>query len=123
METAYDKALNAMLKAGIDRDRAGELLHGVWEQAQAQTREHAADTPCIKCSGSPLNDLLGHDHLGHKTANSLTVKGVRTPEDLLLRGLEWVLDFTSVGARGVDRIQERMSPEGYRRFSGTRWSD
>ncbi|MFF1701258.1 hypothetical protein [Streptomyces sp. NPDC058252] len=117
--TPYDEALDVMLTAGIDRGRADELLMAVWEQGRAQKPQSGE---CEKCTGTALHNLLGHDALGHKTANSLTARSVYTPEALKSRGLEWVLDFTSVGTKGVDRIEERLSKDDYQRFADTRWS-
>jgi hypothetical protein len=119
LPTAYDKALDAMLEAGIPRGHADELLMAVWEQGRVQKPEPGE---CPKCANTPLHNLLGHDPLGHKTANSLVARGVRTPEDLITRGLEWIIDFTSVGTKGYDRIEERLSADDYQRFADTRWS-
>jgi hypothetical protein len=89
---------------------------------RAQVEDAGEKGDCPKCRSTALHDLLGHDALGHKTANSLTDKEVRTPEGLVSKGLEWVLDFTSVGTKGVERIQQRLSKDDYQRFEDTRWS-
>jgi hypothetical protein len=117
--TPYDEALDAMLAAGIERGRADGLLMAVFEQGRLQK---VLPSGCPKCSSTPLNHFLGHDHQGHKTANSLSAKGVVTPEALKAKGMEWVLDFTSVGARGIARIEERMDPDDYQAFAALRWS-
>jgi hypothetical protein len=117
--TAYDDALDAMLEAGIPRGRADELLMAVWEQGRVH-KPPPGD--CQKCNSTALHNLLGHDPLGHKTTNSLIAKDVVTPEALKAKGLEWVLDFTSVGTKGVARIQERLTKDDYQRFADTRWS-
>jgi hypothetical protein len=117
--TPYDAALDAMLEAGIPRGRADELLHAVWEQGRIYPKHPDG---CQKCPSTSLHDLLGHDALGHKMANTLAAGSIYTPETLKSRGLEWVLDFTRVGAKGVERIKERMDPDDFQRFEDTRYS-
>ncbi|MER5754361.1 hypothetical protein [Streptomyces sp. NPDC002088] len=115
-----------MVERGWSRPKAA-VQSRMWfdflaPRIRAQAEEVEGKEDCPKCRSTTLHDLLGHDALGHKTANSLTDKGVRTPEGLVGKGLEWVLDFTSVGTKGVDRIKERLSKDDYQRFADTRWS-
>ncbi len=123
--TAYDEALDAMLEAGISRGRADELLMAVFEQAQV-TREierkmgiplESSGSDCFNCAGchgGELYDFLGHDYRGHRTANALSLHGVRNSEDLKSRSVAWILDNTSVGATLLARIRERVGEAAYK---------
>lgn len=63
-----------------------------------------------------LGDVLGSDALGRRTLKALHDKGIETVGDVRDMGISWILDWTRVGAKGVDRIVERLglesSPQG-----------
>ncbi|MFJ6508664.1 hypothetical protein [Streptomyces sp. NPDC091879] len=117
-----------MVAHGWSRPKAKAQAHMWFDflapriREQMAEQQYVSDAGCSSCAGTELHDLLGHDALGHRTANSLIIRGVSTREKLVREGLEWVIDFTQVGTKGYNRIEERLTPEEYQRYSNTRWS-
>jgi hypothetical protein len=68
---------------------------------------HAANE-CPRCEGGPLADIVGHDPLGHRTVKALREKDVTTVDEVRAKGVAWVLDSTSVGTQGINRLAERL---------------
>jgi hypothetical protein len=60
------------------------------------------------CPGGELFDLLGHDALGHRTANSLLRAGVETEEQLRFLTARQLRGLPGVGAVGRDLIRKRL---------------
>lgn len=115
-----------MNQSGWSRPRA-DAQAAMWfeflaPRIRAQQAEEAPEGDCPKCRSTALHDLLGHDPLGHKTANSLISKDVRTPDALKSKGLEWVIDFTNVGTKGINRIKDRLGPDGYEAWASIHWN-
>lgn len=67
-----------------------------------------AATRCPRCDGSPLADTVGHDALGHRTVKALHDKGITTVGEVRAKGAAGILDTTSVGTQGINRLADRL---------------
>ena len=107
-----------MHSLGWSRPKANMQAEGWFEflapRIRAQGNEQAEPVSgCPNCDGEALYDLLGHDSTGHRVGNALITKGVMTPEDLKSRSLAWIIDWTRVGTKGIDRIRARVGEDTY----------
>jgi hypothetical protein len=89
---------------------------GLAEAASEMMNALGYANDCNKCHGGELFDLLGHDYLGHRVANALSLSGIKTPDDLTSRTFGWLLSNTSVGHAGIDRIRARVLDDDFLRM-------
>jgi len=89
-----------------------ERVDGRWEvqhkDGECQERP-AVEEPLT------LAEVLGDDVLGRRTLNALRAKGVETVADVRAKGVAWILDWTGVGTKGINRLAERLGlddPQG-----------
>ncbi|MGW9069249.1 hypothetical protein ACWGQT_07365 [Streptomyces yangpuensis] len=94
-------SLRAVARFMVERE--AETLAGAQE-----AKETPKGCKSEECPGGPLRELLGHGPLGHRTGNALEDAGISTPEALVAKGWQYVLDGTRVGQKGFRLIQERV---------------
>lgn len=64
---------------------------------------------CQVCDGSDLYDLLGHDLLGHRIANSLKREGIWAVDELRPLSDEYLGDLRNIGPDSVRMIRQALA--------------
>ncbi|MGW7100292.1 hypothetical protein [Streptomyces sp. NPDC054838] len=105
MPGATDGALRTVARFMVERESVA--VANALEGRQKPTEPPSA-CDSRRCRGGALQELLGHDPLGHMTVNSLAHADIFTSEDLITHGWQYVLDATRVGQAGFRRIEERV---------------
>ncbi|MER5302258.1 hypothetical protein ABT039_22745 [Streptomyces lasiicapitis] len=75
---------------------------------RCSTPHHDPADACIRCARRPLHDLLGHDRLGHRTANALLQQGIENAEQLKQLTDDDILDRRRIGEGGLYRIRHQL---------------
>ncbi|MFD7835665.1 hypothetical protein [Streptomyces sp. NPDC059761] len=77
------------------------------QAAPVQSMPPLCDKP--DCAGTELSDVMGHDHLGHKAANTLMRKAnVATVAQLRAMGMLHIRDLPTLGPKVIQRIMDRV---------------
>lgn len=94
------------------REGLAYVLKEATEEAERKVDEMARELAALRAKREEVADalarLLGDDTLGRRTLAALAKVGITTPDEVRAKGVAWILDWSRVGAKGIERLAERL---------------